>query len=88
VFNFGGRLLREDHQAVGRGRAADLRNDAALWGPCSKTWRSIPRRAELDLDDDRFNREHGAPAYPIEFINNAVLSGLGGHPQKRRHAHG
>jgi phosphoenolpyruvate carboxykinase (ATP) len=34
----------------------------------------------LDLDDDRFT-ENTRAAYPIEFIDNAVLSGLGGHPK-------
>jgi phosphoenolpyruvate carboxykinase (ATP) len=39
-----------------------------------------PETRALDLDDDRFT-ENTRAAYPIEFIDNAVLSGLGGHPQ-------
>jgi phosphoenolpyruvate carboxykinase (ATP) len=33
----------------------------------------------LDLDDDRYT-ENTRAAYPIAFIDNAVASGLGGHP--------
>jgi phosphoenolpyruvate carboxykinase (ATP) len=39
-----------------------------------------PETRRLDLDDDRFT-ENTRAAYPIEFIDNAVMSGLGGHPQ-------
>jgi phosphoenolpyruvate carboxykinase (ATP) len=35
---------------------------------------------ELNLDDDRYT-ENTRAAYPISFIDNAVLSGQGGHPQ-------
>ncbi len=35
---------------------------------------------ELDLDDDRLT-ENTRAAYPISFIDNAVSSGMGGHPQ-------
>ncbi len=35
---------------------------------------------ELDLDDDRYT-ENTRAAYPISFIDNAVPSGQGGHPQ-------
>jgi len=34
---------------------------------------------ELNLDDDRLT-ENTRAAYPISFIDNAVPSGLGGHP--------
>jgi phosphoenolpyruvate carboxykinase (ATP) len=34
----------------------------------------------LDLDDDRFT-ENTRAAYPLAFIDNAVPSGLGGHPR-------
>jgi phosphoenolpyruvate carboxykinase (ATP) len=34
----------------------------------------------LDLDDDRYT-ENTRAAYPIDFIDNAVPSGVGGHPQ-------
>jgi phosphoenolpyruvate carboxykinase (ATP) len=35
---------------------------------------------ELDLDDDRYT-ENTRAAYPISYIDNAVLSGQGGHPR-------
>src|SRR5206468_8762025 len=35
---------------------------------------------ELNLDDDRYP-ENTRAAYPISFIDNAVASGQGGHPQ-------
>ena len=37
------------------------------------------RSRELNLDDDRLT-ENTRAAYPISFIDNAVLSGRGGHP--------
>ena len=39
-----------------------------------------PETRCLDLDDDRFT-ENTRAAYPISFIDNAVPSGQGGHPQ-------
>ncbi len=39
-----------------------------------------PETRALDLDDDRYT-ENTRAAYPIDFIDNAVLSGLGGHPR-------
>ena len=39
-----------------------------------------PETRALDLDDDRFT-ENTRAAYPIDFIENAVPSGLGGHPK-------
>ena len=38
------------------------------------------RSRELNLDDDRYT-ENTRAAYPIAFIDNAVPSGLGGHPR-------
>ena len=38
------------------------------------------RTRALDLDDDRYT-ENTRAAYPIAFIDNAVPSGQGGHPQ-------
>jgi phosphoenolpyruvate carboxykinase (ATP) len=38
------------------------------------------RTRALDLDDDRYT-ENTRAAYPISFIDNAVPSGQGGHPQ-------
>jgi phosphoenolpyruvate carboxykinase (ATP) len=39
-----------------------------------------PVTRELDLDDDRYT-ENTRAAYPISFVDNAVPSGQGGHPQ-------
>jgi phosphoenolpyruvate carboxykinase (ATP) len=39
-----------------------------------------PTTRALDLDDDRFT-ENTRAAYPIDFIDNAVPSGQGGHPR-------
>src|SRR5258708_4870725 len=39
-----------------------------------------PLTRALDLDDDRYT-ENTRAAYPISFIDNAVPSGLGGHPR-------
>jgi phosphoenolpyruvate carboxykinase (ATP) len=39
-----------------------------------------PETRTLDFNDDRYT-ENTRAAYPIDFIDNAVLSGLGGHPQ-------
>src|SRR4051812_19765349 len=39
-----------------------------------------PETRALDLDDDRYT-ENTRAAYPISFIENAVPSGLGGHPR-------
>src|SRR5437868_2966898 len=39
-----------------------------------------PATRALDLDDERFT-ENTRAAYPISFIDNAVPSGQGGHPQ-------
>jgi phosphoenolpyruvate carboxykinase (ATP) len=39
-----------------------------------------PETRALDLDDDRYT-ENTRAAYPIDFIDNAVLSGQGGHPK-------
>ena len=39
-----------------------------------------PETRALNLDDDRLT-ENTRAAYPIEFIDNAVLSGQGGHPK-------
>ena len=39
-----------------------------------------PETRQLDLDDDRLT-ENTRAAYPIDFIDNAVPSGQGGHPK-------
>ena len=44
-----------------------------------------PVTRRLDLDDDRLT-ENTRAAYPISFIQNAQLAGLGGHPKNIDHA--
>jgi phosphoenolpyruvate carboxykinase (ATP) len=39
-----------------------------------------PATRELNLDDDRYT-ENTRAAYPIAFVDNAVVSGLAGHPR-------
>jgi len=39
-----------------------------------------PETRELNLDDDRYT-ENTRAAYPLSFVDNAVPSGQGGHPQ-------
>jgi phosphoenolpyruvate carboxykinase (ATP) len=39
-----------------------------------------PATRELRLDDDRYT-ENTRAAYPISFVDNAVMSGQGGHPR-------
>src|SRR3954462_14573070 len=39
-----------------------------------------PATRELNLDDDRYT-ENTRAAYPISFVDNAVMSGQGGHPR-------
>ena len=39
-----------------------------------------PESRALDLDDERYT-ENTRAAYPIEFIDNAIPSGVGGHPR-------
>ena len=53
-----GRLLREDDPAVGRGRAADLRDDAALRHRARERRHRSGRRARSNLDDASLHREH------------------------------
>ena len=75
-----GRLLREDDPAVGRGRAADLRDDAPLRHGARERRRRSGRRAR-SIWTTTGCTENTRAAYPISFIDNAVPSGQGGHPQ-------
>ena len=45
----------------------------------SRTWSSIPETRALDLDSAEYT-ENTRGSYPIHFIDNAELSGRGGHP--------
>ena len=74
-----GRLLRQGDQAVGRSRAADLRDDAALRHHSRERGRSTRRRAR-SISTTRRYTENTRGSYPIDFIDNAELSGRGGHP--------
>ena len=58
VFNFEGGCYAKMHQALARGRARDLRRDAALRLGAGKRRASIPRRASVDFDDESQDREH------------------------------
>ena len=65
-----GRLLRQDDPPLGRGRAADLRDDAHLRHRSSRT-SSSTSAASLDLDDDS-KTENTRGAYKLEQIDNAL----------------
>ena len=74
-----GRLLRQGDQAVGRGRAADLRDDAALrHDPRERGHR--PRDAARSTSTTRRSPRTRAARIRSTFIDNAELSGRGGHP--------
>ena len=77
-----GRLLREGDPPLGRGRAGDLRDDAARSGRSSRTSRRRARR-RLDLDDDS-KTENTRAAYKLEQISNALPAKLAGHPRLGR----
>ena len=74
-----GRLLRQDDQAVGRGRAADLRDHAPLRHGARER-RDRPESRARSISTTRRYTENTRAAYPIEFIDNAVPGGQGGHP--------
>ena len=74
-----GRLLRQDDPPVGRGRAADLRHHPPLRHRARERGRSTRRRASSTSTTATFT-ENTRAAYPIEFIDNAVPGGQGGHP--------
>ncbi len=74
-----GRLLRQDDPAVGRGRAADLRHHPPLRHRARERGRR-PGHAACSTSTRRRFTENTRAAYPIEFIDNAVPGGQGGHP--------
>ena len=82
-----GRLLRQGDQAVGGGRAADLRDDAALRhdprerGHRSRHAHARPRRRVADREHARLLSDRRSSTTPSS-------SGRGGHPTQRRHADG
>jgi phosphoenolpyruvate carboxykinase (ATP) len=66
------RLLRQDHQAVGRSRAGNLCDDAALRHGARK--RRARRNREPDFNDGSLT-ENTRCAYPLDFIPNASRTG-------------
>ena len=82
---FRGRLLRQDHQAVARGRAGDLRRDAALRlgaGEC----RLRPGDAHRSTSTTSSKTENTRSAYPLDFIPNASRTGPRRHAEEPRDA--
>ena len=75
-----GRLLRQDHQPLGRGRARDLRDHHAASAPSSRTWSTIRQTRVLDFADDSLTANTRC-AYPLEAISNASPTSLGGTPK-------
>ena len=47
---------------------------------CSKMWRWTPRPALLDFDSEEIT-ENTRAAYPLNFIDNALIPSVGGHPR-------
>ena len=74
-----GRLLREGDQAVARRPSRRSTRRRAASARSSRTSSSIPDTRALDLDDASLT-ENTRGSYPITFIDNAELSGQGGHP--------
>ena len=74
-----GRLLREDDPALGRGRAADLERAAVRVRAGERAGRSA--HAQARLRQPARSRRTRAAAYPVDFIPNCELSGVGGHPK-------
>jgi phosphoenolpyruvate carboxykinase (ATP) len=78
VFNFEGGL-RQDHRLSATAEP-QIYATTQRFGTVLENVVVDPETRALDLDDDRFT-ENTRAAYPISFIQNAVPSGLGGHPR-------
>jgi phosphoenolpyruvate carboxykinase (ATP) len=74
-----GRLLRQDHPPVPRGRARDLRHHGALRHGAGKRDRGSFTR--LPDFDDESRTENTRCAYPLDFISNASPTGRAGMPK-------
>ncbi len=72
------RLLRQVHRPLAGEGARDLRTRSAS-APCSRTWSSTNRSRGVDFADTSIT-ENTRAAYPIEFIPNAKIPCVGGHP--------
>ena len=80
-----GRLLREDDPAVGRGRAADLRDDAAVRHGARERGRRSGHARSSNLDDDRLHREHARRV--SDFVHRQRGAVRAGRPsEEHRHA--
>ena len=74
------RLLRQMHQALGRGRAGNLcRHQPLRHGPGERGVRS--GNPHLDFETTSMT-ENTRAAYPIDYIPNASRTGRAGHPKK------
>jgi hypothetical protein len=73
-----GRLLRQGHRPVAR-RPSRRSTTRCASAPCSRTW-STTRDREVDYDDTSIT-ENTRGSYPIEFIDNAKIPCVGGHPK-------
>ena len=74
-----GRLLRQGDQAVGRRPSRRSTRRPGVSAPFSRTWSIDPDTRALDLDDASLT-ENTRALLPDHFIDNAELSGRGGHP--------
>ena len=75
------RLLRQVHPPLPRRRSRRSGTPSAS-ARCWKTWPWMRTRALLDFDSDELT-ENTRAAYPLEFIDNAVIPSVGGHPDQR-----
>ena len=79
IFNFEGGCYAKCIQPLAR---EPSRRSAMRWvsARCWKTWCSIPVTRVPEYDDDSLT-ENTRAAYPVEYIDNAVIPGVGGHPK-------
>ena len=79
VFNIEGGCYAKCINLRPRSRARDLSTPSAS-ARCSRTSSSTPRPARSTYDDGSIT-ENTRGCYPIEFIHNAKIPCVGGHPQ-------
>ena len=73
-----GRMLCQVHQAFEKERAADLERAALRLRAGKRDSRCA--HPHPDYNDDS-KTENTRAAYPVDFIENAVIPGIGGHPK-------